>query len=67
MMRLNTCYRHGLCRHWAGDLTFTAKGEARASCAAFKQGIPQSILRGEHDHRQPYAGDNGIRYEPINK
>jgi hypothetical protein len=34
------------------------------TCNAFPAGIPQSILRGEHDHRLPFPGDNGIRFTP---
>lgn len=32
-------------------------------CTAFPDFIPWPILKGEHDHRTPYTGDNGIRYE----
>ena len=34
------------------------------SCEVFDE-IPQAILNSEHDHREPYPGDNGIRFEPI--
>jgi len=34
------------------------------ACDAF-QAIPASIIKGEVDHTQPYPGDNGIRFEPI--
>ncbi len=34
-------------------------------CAAYPQGIPEPILDGEHDHRKPFFGDNGIRFEPV--
>ena len=35
------------------------------TCEAFPKGVPKEILHGHHDHREPYPGDNGIRYDPI--
>jgi len=32
-------------------------------CTAFPDRIPEAIMLGEHDHRKPYKGDNGIRWE----
>jgi hypothetical protein len=33
-------------------------------CAAYPDGIPDEIIRQGFDHRQPYPGDNGIRFIP---
>lgn len=34
-------------------------------CTAYPKEIPAKIFFNEHDHRKPFKGDNGIRYEPI--
>lgn len=34
-------------------------------CGAFKGPIPAEILNGEHDHREPFPGDRGLRFLPL--
>lgn len=43
------------CRH---------KHPTGATCAAFPAGIPDEIQRNVHDHRQPFIGDHGVRFDP---
>lgn len=33
-------------------------------CFAYPDGIPPEIMDGTVDHRQPYLGDMGLRWEP---
>ena len=34
-------------------------------CKAYPdQKIPAAIMEGKHDHREAYAGDNGVRFVP---
>lgn len=39
----------------------------RMTCRAYPDGIPAIILRGEHDHRTPFVGDHGVRFEPVDE
>ena len=34
------------------------------SCAAYPDGIPSAIWDFAVDHRQPFAGDGGVRFAP---
>jgi hypothetical protein len=39
----------------------------RETCAAYPRGIPAAIVANEADHREPYEGDGGLRFEPEDK
>lgn len=45
------------CKHFAGGL--------HPSCQAFPNSIPGQIYLNKVDHRQPFDGDQGIRWEPL--
>ena len=34
-----------------------------STCAAFPKGIPKKILANDGDHRKPWPGDGGVRFE----
>ncbi len=50
---MSVCYQCIMCKHYRLPQT----------CEAFPDGIPKEIFTCEHDHREPYPGDNGIRFE----
>ena len=35
------------------------------TCEAYPDGIPGPILMGDHDHTEPFPGDNSIQFEAI--
>ncbi len=45
------------CRHYN-----VGAGPGEPDCVAFAE-IPDPIFRGEFDHRRPFPGDNGTRFE----
>lgn len=51
--KLSQC---AFCRH---------KAPTGATCSAFPEGIPVPILRNQADHRKPYHGDRGIRFQLV--
>jgi hypothetical protein len=48
------------CRHY--DRSRLSVGDF---CAAFPIGIPAAIVANRVDHREPYEGDRGILFEPV--
>ena len=49
------------CLHFRSPLD----GAPEHTCAAFPDGIPAAIWADDADHRLPYPGDLGMRWEPM--
>ena len=48
------------CSRFESPLDMPATGQ---TCAAFPDGIPDTIWWNRADHRQPFDGDHGLRWE----
>lgn len=44
---------------------FNADNERALTCQAFPQGIPETILLSNVDHRKPVEGDNDLLFDPV--
>lgn len=53
-------FQCGVCQHF---ISWISSPNRVSSCAAFLDGIPEEIIKDQVDHRQPYAGDHGIRWQ----
>jgi hypothetical protein len=54
-----------ICRHYQGNRWDDELRAHVGVCAAYPDEIPLPIWNGDNLHREPYPGDNGIRFEPI--
>lgn len=50
------------CQHWRSPLD---SGLVEQTCTAFPGDIPDEIWWNQFDHRKPYEGDHGIRWESL--
>ena len=39
--------------------------EKLRTCKAFRDGIPDVIWEGDNFHLEPFKGDNGIQFDPV--
>jgi hypothetical protein len=50
------------CKHLAG-----CEPGRGWTCSAFPDDVPDEVYYNRHDHRRPYPGDHGTRWEPASE
>ena len=53
------------CRHLRSEPDPTRTSKVVWRCGAFPNRIPRQMIQNLHDHREPYPGDNGVRWESV--
>jgi len=53
------------CTRYKYESGIDPDGHETGTCEAFPEGIPVAIDSGGFDHRKPFAGDNGILFDPL--
>jgi hypothetical protein len=43
-----------------------ARFRGNGTCAAFREGIPEEIWSGEHNHEYEFPGDKGLTFVQAN-
>lgn len=60
----NICWA---CQHLQDETTELPGGGLTGVCKAFPGGIPLEIFADGFDHREPFPGDQGIRFLPFDE
>ena len=64
---MTTIYISEQCQRCARYLVDGGWNGYKPFCKAFKNGIPEKIQSGQHNHIKKFNGDGGILFKAINR